>query len=124
MAVPSRSATKGYHSQARDSGAYKGRINMPVPPQGAQRGNISAEMVLQAGKAVAQVQNIRRAYTQRIEASESDEDKQELSQQCEVAAIQAVEEQGLSADQYNTIIQAAESDAELREDLLAAARLE
>jgi ABC-type uncharacterized transport system ATPase subunit len=81
-------------------------------------------MVLQAGKAVAQVEKIRRSYSERVEAAESDDDKQELSQQYAIAAIKAVEEQGLSADQYNMILQAAESDAELEQDLLAAAQLE
>jgi hypothetical protein len=83
---------------------------------------VSEETISQVGKAVAHVAKVQQAYSARLGTAQTDDEKESLAQQAETAAIRAIREQGLSVDQYNQVVNAAEEDLDLQERVLAVAR--
>jgi ABC-type branched-subunit amino acid transport system substrate-binding protein len=84
----------------------------------------SDEMVTKVGKAVGQIAEIREECQERLTRAATDDEKQALAQRAEQAAVKAIREQGLSVDQYNQVVAAADNDPDLEERLLAAAEAE
>jgi hypothetical protein len=87
-----------------------------------QSGDISDETVSQVGKAAVQILKMRQTLEQSMATAQTDEERDSLSDQVSVAAVQAIGEQGLTVDQYNEVISAAQSDPELEERVLVACR--
>jgi hypothetical protein len=84
--------------------------------------NISDEVVSKVGKAVGRIVGIKQAYKDDLAAAETSDEQQELSQRVEQEAIEAISRQGLSLEQYNEVITAADDDPDLEKRLLTAAR--
>lgn len=80
----------------------------------------SNDMITKVGRAVGQVVTIQHAYTQAVQAADSDEEKAGLSGEAEQSAVQAIRDQGLSVNEYNAVVSAADSDPDLQQRLLAA----
>jgi hypothetical protein len=80
------------------------------------------ETVSKAGAALRQVTVIRQTYTPRIASASSDKEKQSLRQQAMDEAAKAVNDQGLSIDQYNQVMRLAEADPSLEQRLVTAAK--
>jgi Domain of unknown function (DUF4168) len=80
----------------------------------------SDDMIIKVGRAVGQVVTIQHAYTQAVQAADSDEEKAGLSGEAEQSAVQAIRDQGLSVNEYNAVVSAADSDPDLQQRLLAA----
>jgi len=90
------------------------------PPQGRPQAQspsptISDEKLNAAAAAIRQVSGIRQSYERKIEAAPSD--KQRLTIEANDAMAKAVTDQGLSVDEYNSIISAAQNDPTVREKL-------
>lgn len=83
---------------------------------------VSDEMVSKVGKAIGHIAEIKQAYRTDIARAETSDEKQELSQRAELEAIDAVSNEGLSVEQYNEVITAADNDPDLERRLLAAAQ--
>jgi GTP1/Obg family GTP-binding protein len=73
------------------------------------------------GAALQQVQQIKQTYSQRLGAANTPAQQEDISKQATGAAVTAVTRQGLTIDQYNQVIQAAQSDPALKQRVLAAA---
>lgn len=84
--------------------------------------NISDETVSKVGLAVRQIALIREAYREGLADLDGENEKQELAQQAEAAAVKAISEQGLSVMEYNRVVATADNDAELEQRLLAVAQ--
>src|SRR5262249_25577715 len=89
------------------------------PPQGRPQAQspsptISDEKLNAAAAAIRQVSGIQQSYERKIEAAPSD--KQRLTIEANAMA-KAVTDQGLSVDEYNSIISAAQNDPTVREKL-------
>jgi Domain of unknown function (DUF4168) len=83
---------------------------------------ISHDMVTRVGSAAGMVARIQQDYAMQAE-SESDDDKREvLADKARAAAERVIGEQGISMQDYNTVLQAAESDENLERRLVDAAR--
>jgi uncharacterized protein (DUF2147 family) len=80
----------------------------------------SDDMITKVGRAVGQVVTIQHAYTQAVQSAGSDEEKVGLSGEAERSAIQAIRDQGLSVNEYNAVVSAADTDPDLQQRLLAA----
>ncbi len=80
------------------------------------------EMVEKVGAAVGQVAMIRQEYTERVQTAESDDEKERLAEKAQQAAVKAIGDQGLSVNDYNEVVTAAEGNPELEDRLLTAAR--
>jgi hypothetical protein len=90
------------------------------PPQARPQGQspspaISDEKLNAAAAAIRQVSSIQQSYQRKIEAAPSD--KQRLTLEANDAMAKAVTDQGLSVDEYNSIIGTAQNDPAVREKL-------
>jgi Domain of unknown function (DUF4168) len=77
---------------------------------------ISDEKLNAAAVAIGQVTNIRQSYERKI-ATAPESDKQRLTDEANDALEKAVTDQGLSVDEYNSIIRTAQNDPALRQKL-------
>lgn len=87
----------------------------------SQQGQISDAMVHKVGTALRQVAMIRQQYSQRAQSTSS-EQQQTLSDQAKRDMLKAVNDQGLSVEQYDHTIQMAQNDETLKHRLLTVAR--
>ena len=76
---------------------------------------ISDEKLNAAAAAIWQVRDIQQSYQRKIEATPSD--KQRLTIEANDAMAKAVTDQGLSLDEYNSIISTAQNDPAVRKKL-------
>ena len=88
----------------------------------ANQGTISQDMVTRVGSAAGLVARIQQDYATQAQAEPSDDGREVLASKARSAAEQAVNEQGLSIQDYNTVLMAAENDRDLERRLLDAAR--
>ena len=90
---------------------------MQAEPQGqSPTSTIPDQKLSAAATAIGQVASIRQSYEKRIsEASPSD--KERLSDEAYDALEKAVTDQGLSIDEYNTILKKAQNDPATRQRL-------
>ena len=84
--------------------------------------SFSDEVVSKVGRAVGQIALIREAYREGVNELDSEDEKQELGERAEAAAVKAISEQGLSISEYNHVVTTANDDPALQERLLGAAQ--
>jgi len=77
---------------------------------------ISDEKLNAAAAAIGQVATIRKSYESKI-AAVAPSDKQRLAKEADDALNKAVTNQGLSVDEYNSIIRTAQNDPAVHEKL-------
>jgi hypothetical protein len=105
-------------------------LTMFVAPLAAQQPSgapptataVPDHMVAKTGAALRDVTEIRQSYAPRVAAATSEGEKQGLQQQAMDAAVKAIGDRGLSLDQYNDVIRAAQGDPQLEQRLVAAAK--
>lgn len=78
--------------------------------QALQDGDVPDQVVSQVGKAVAEILKLRQSLEENMAVAQSDEEKQSLADQVEGAAVRAISDQGLTVDQYNQVITAAQAE--------------
>ena len=98
-------------------------LNQPqARPQGQSQGQspsptISDQKLDAAAAAIGQLTIIRQSYEQKI-AEAPPSDKQHITDEATNAMKKAVTDQGLSVDEYNTIVQTAQNDPTFRQKLV------
>jgi GTP1/Obg family GTP-binding protein len=91
-------------------------------PSGTESGTSTSDATVgKVGAALRQVVQIKQTYSQRLQSAATPAQQQDISKQASGAAVAAITQQGLSIDQYNQVIQAAQSDPALKQRVLAAA---
>jgi hypothetical protein len=91
---------------------------MQTGPQGqTPASSISDQQLTAAAAAIRQVTMVRQTYAQKIAAAPPSAKKQ-MTTEANSALVKAVTDQGLSVDQYNTILQMARNDPTLRQKLI------
>jgi hypothetical protein len=75
---------------------------------------ISDEKLKAAAAAIGQVTSVRQSYERKI-AEAPPSDKQRITGEANAALQKAVTDQGLSVDEYNTIIRTAQNDPTVRQ---------
>jgi len=114
------------HTLAAAALSVAGLLLLPVanaqmnPPQARPQAQspspaISDAKLNAAAAAIKQVSSIQQSYQRKIEAAPSD--KQRLTIEANDAMAKAVTDQGLSVDEYNSIIGTAQNDPAVREKL-------
>lgn len=83
--------------------------------------DISDDTVTKVGSAAVRVVEIRQTYTPRIVAAQSQAEREDLEQEATEALVEAISDQGLSVDEYNEVVAAAQADPDLEQRLLTAA---
>ncbi len=67
--------------------------------------------------ALAEVERIKQEYSQRLQTAGSEAEQQQIQNEAGQKMLQAVEGKGISVDEYNQIIQTAQTDPALAERL-------
>ncbi|HTI82745.1 MAG TPA: DUF4168 domain-containing protein [Acetobacteraceae bacterium] len=93
-----------------------------APATATKGSQVSDAMVNRVGKAIRNISTIRQQYTQRAEASNSPQARQELNSEAQRDMAKAVSDQGLTLQQYDQVIQMAQADQTLRQRLLSVAQ--
>jgi hypothetical protein len=89
----------------------------PAPPQAQSPSpTISDEKLNAAAAAIGQVTNIRQSYEPKIAAA-GPSDKQRMTDEASNKMKKAVTDQGLTVDEYNSIIRTAQNDPAVRQKL-------
>jgi Domain of unknown function (DUF4168) len=83
---------------------------------------ISHEMVIRVGSAAGMVARIQQDYAMEAESEPDDDTREVLADKTRAAAERVIDEQGISIQDYNAVLQAAESDEDLERRLVDAAR--
>jgi hypothetical protein len=83
---------------------------------------IPEDMVTRVGSAAGLVARIQQEYTIQVEAEPAEDLRQTLASKARAAAERAIDEQGISVQDYNAVLTAAEHDQDLERRLLDAAR--
>jgi hypothetical protein len=83
---------------------------------------ISQDMVTRVGSAAGLVARIQQDYAMQAEAEPEDDTRQALADKARAAAERVIGEQGISIQDYNAVLQAAEADEDLERRLVDAAR--
>ena len=93
-----------------------------MAPLQTNQGSLAEDMVTKVGWAAGRVARIQQDYAMQAEAETGMEVREALATQARAAAEQAIDDEGISVQDYNTVLTAAETDPDLEERLLTAAR--
>src|SRR3954453_18634336 len=85
-------------------------------------GEPSEELVERVGAAAAKVAVIQDSFAATVQSETAPEARNALATQARMEAERAIDEQGLSLDDYNAVLTAAENAPELERRLVDAAR--
>ena len=83
---------------------------------------VPQDVVTKVGVAAGHIARIQQDYLMRAETETSDDVRGTLADQAHDAAKRAIDEQGLTVQDYNAVLSAAEADEDLERRLLDAAR--
>jgi hypothetical protein len=87
-------------------------------PQGAQpAANLSDQKLDQTAAAMQNVVKVKQDYQQRLQSA-SESDRERITKEASDALKSAVTEQGLSVEEYSSILVVAQSDPEVQKKLL------
>ncbi|MGH6974784.1 MAG: DUF4168 domain-containing protein [Stellaceae bacterium] len=79
---------------------------------------VSDQQITKAAIAMSKVMNIRQTYNQKLTQAKP-EDRGRIADESQTAMQKAVTDQGLSVEQYNSILQLAQNDPGVREKLMS-----
>jgi hypothetical protein len=96
--------------------AHAQRPANPAPAQQATPSDIPDQKLDAAAAALTRVASIQQDYEKRVTTAPAN-DKQRLTQEANVAMMKAVTDQGMSVDEYNSIIETAQKVPAVREKL-------
>jgi hypothetical protein len=83
---------------------------------------IPQDLVKKVGAAVGQIARIQNDFATQAETETADDAREALAQRARTAAEQVIDEQGITVQDYNTVLAAAEGDQDLERRVLDAAR--
>lgn len=87
------------------------------PGRSDQMPTVSDQKLDAAAAAIKQVTSVKEDYQQRIEAADP-ADKERISDEAEDAVVKAVTDQGLSVQEYSSILVVAQNVPEIKEKML------
>lgn len=82
----------------------------------------TGDMVTKAGSAAGRVALIQQAYATQAETETTTEVRERLATKAQADARKVIDEQGISVQDYNAVLTAAQNDEDLERRLLDAAR--
>ena len=90
----------------------------PLPPPGPsdQTASIPDQKLDAAAAAIKQVGSIKESFEQQIEAA-APSDRERIADEANNALVKAVTDQGLSVEEYNSIMKVAQDDPDVREKI-------
>ena len=101
--------------------AANAQVQSPSPSPSDQSQNISEQKLEAAAAALEQVTSVKENYQGRLEAA-APSDRQRIADEANKALVEAVTGQGLSIEEYSSIIVVAQNNPEVREKILQRVR--
>jgi Domain of unknown function (DUF4168) len=93
-----------------------------MAPLQTNQDTISQDMVTRVGSAAGLVARVQQDYATRAESEPADNIRHAMASTARAAAERVIDEQGISIQDYNAVLTAAEHDGDLERRLLDAAR--
>jgi len=97
--------------------AVMAQSQTPQSPQAAPSSDISDQKLDAAAATIQQMSDVRNEYQQKIDAA-APSDKSRLESEGTAALKKVVSDNGLSVDEYNSIVTAAQNDPVIRAKLM------
>jgi len=123
MATAAMLIAAGLPAAAQTSGASRNPTTPATPNAGVPHADVSDATVGKVGAALREVVEIKQSYAQRLQSAKTPTEQQDLSKQASGEATASIAHHGLTVDQYNQVIHAAQTDPQLKERVLAAAKV-
>jgi hypothetical protein len=102
---------------AQPAAAQNQSTSPSVPDASTPNANVSDQKLDQAAAAIKNVQVVRNTYDQKVSAA-SPQEQTKIVTEANTAMQKAVTDQGLSVDEYNSIVQLAQNDPSVRERIV------
>jgi hypothetical protein len=96
--------------------AANAQVQLPSPGLSEQTPNISDQKLDAAAAAIERVASLKQDYQQRIAAA-APADKERILNEAVNALAKAVTDQGLSVEEYDSILEVAQNDPDVREKI-------
>ena len=90
----------------------------PVPSPSQPSQSIPDHKLDATAAALNQIADVKETYTKKIEATPNEADKQQLVDDANKALVKAVTDQGLSVEEYTSIMVVAQADPMVRQKIL------
>jgi hypothetical protein len=98
--------------------AANAQVQSPAPSPAQPSQNIPDQKLDATAAALDQIADVKESYTKQIEATPSESDKQRLVDDANKALVKAVTDQGLSVEEYTSIMVVAQNDPMVRQKIL------
>ena len=98
--------------------AVNAQVQSPAPSPSQPSQNIPDQKLDATAAALDQIADVKESYTKQIEATPSESDKQRLVDDANKALVKAVTDQGLSVEEYTSIMVVAQNDPMVRQKIL------
>ena len=98
--------------------AASAQVESPSPAPTAPAQSIPDQKLDAAAAALQHVAGLKQDYEQRLAAAPAVPDKERIVAEANDALEKAVTDQGLSVDEYNTIMEVAQNDPNVRDKIL------
>jgi len=98
--------------------AANAQVQSPAPSPSQPSQSIPEQKLDATAAALDQIADVKESYTKQIEATPSESDKQRLVDDANKALVKAVTDQGLSVEEYTSIMVVAQNDPMVRQKIL------
>ena len=98
--------------------AVNAQVQSPAPSPSQPSQSIPDQKLDATAAALNQIADVKESYTKQIEATPSDADKRRLVDEANKALVKAVTDQGLSVEEYTSIMVVAQNDPMVRQKIL------
>ena len=98
--------------------AVNAQVQSPAPSPSQPSQSIPDQKLDATAAALNQIADVKESYTKQIEATPSESDKQRLVDDANKALVKAVTDQGLSVEEYTSIMVVAQNDPMVRQKIL------
>ena len=103
---------------AANAQVQNAQVQSPAPSPSQPSQSIPDQKLDATAAALDQIADLKENYTKQIEATPSESDKQRLVDDANKALVKAVTDQGLSVEEYTSIMVVAQNDPMVREKIL------
>jgi hypothetical protein len=98
--------------------AANAQVQSPAPSPSQPAQNIPDQKLDATAAALNKIADVKQNYTQQIEASATEADKQRLVDEANKELVKAVTDQGLSVEEYTSIMVVAQNDPTVRQKII------
>jgi len=98
--------------------AANAQVQSPAPAPAQPSQNIPDHKLDATAAALDQIADVKKNYTQQIESTAAEADKQRLVDEANKALVKAVTDQGLSVEEYTSIMVVAQADPAVRQKII------